>query len=172
MAWATVIAQGLSFLLGVWYLRRPRLAVLRIRLIGMRFDARWNSARMDVPETERENNIETALGLSWVLGGGPPRDTDGDGVPDRKDDCPDTPRGATVDEKGCPSDSDGDGVLNGLDKCPDTPKGDRVGPHGCSCDVSRQVQFAFDSAELTDAGKTTLDRGFLRALGHAGAVRG
>ena len=102
---------------------------------GLRFDARWNSARMDIPDTQRENNIESALGLSWVLGGGPPRDTDGDGVPDRKDDCPDTPRGATVDAKGCPSDSDGDGVLNGLDKCPDTPKGWPVDSVGCPLDT-------------------------------------
>lgn len=31
----------------------------------------------------------------------PPADTDGDGVPDPRDLCPDTPRGALVDEDGC-----------------------------------------------------------------------
>ena len=30
-----------------------------------------------------------------------PIDSDGDGVPDDKDECPNTPRGATVDERGC-----------------------------------------------------------------------
>ena len=40
---------------------------------------------------------------------------DGDGVVDRKDDCPDTPLGAIVDERGCPKDSDGDGVCSQLD---------------------------------------------------------
>ncbi len=56
-----------------------------------------------------------------------------------------------------PADSDGDGVIDPSDQCPETPKGDRVGPQGCSCDVTRQVQFKLDSAELTDADKVTLD---------------
>jgi OOP family OmpA-OmpF porin len=54
-------------------------------------------------------------------------------------------------------DSDGDGVVDGTDQCPETPRGDRVGPAGCSCDVTRQLQFAFGSAELTDADKQILD---------------
>jgi len=29
------------------------------------------------------------------------KDSDGDGVPDSKDECPDTPKGAKVDERGC-----------------------------------------------------------------------
>jgi outer membrane protein OmpA-like peptidoglycan-associated protein len=56
-----------------------------------------------------------------------------------------------------PADADGDGVGDTSDQCPDTPAGDRVGPRGCSCDVTRQVEFEFDSATLTDAGKATLD---------------
>jgi outer membrane protein OmpA-like peptidoglycan-associated protein len=56
-----------------------------------------------------------------------------------------------------PADADGDGVVDGSDQCPDTPKGDRVGPQGCSCEITRQVQFEFNSAELTDEGRATLD---------------
>ncbi len=56
-----------------------------------------------------------------------------------------------------PADSDGDGVVDASDQCADTPKGDRVGPQGCSCDVSREVQFATNSAALTAEGKATLD---------------
>ena len=56
-----------------------------------------------------------------------------------------------------PADADGDGVPDGNDQCPDTPKGERVGPFGCSCDVTRQVQFKLDTAELTDEDKVTLD---------------
>jgi outer membrane protein OmpA-like peptidoglycan-associated protein len=56
-----------------------------------------------------------------------------------------------------PQDSDGDGIVDGSDQCPTTPRGERVGPYGCSCDITRQVDFAFDSAELTEAGKATLD---------------
>ncbi len=61
-------------------------------------------------------------------------DSDGDGVPDDKDRCPDTPRGATVDANGCPHDSDGDGVYDGIDKCPDTPPGATVNARGCPTD--------------------------------------
>jgi len=60
-----------------------------------------------------------------------PADADGDGVPDHRDACPDTPKGAAVDDKGCPLDSDGDGVPDYLDKCPDTMPGARVDEHGC-----------------------------------------
>jgi OOP family OmpA-OmpF porin len=60
-----------------------------------------------------------------------PADLDGDGVPDHRDDCPGTPKGVAVDDKGCPPDSDGDGVPDYLDKCPDTPKGAKVDEHGC-----------------------------------------
>lgn len=56
-----------------------------------------------------------------------------------------------------PPDTDGDGVIDANDQCPDTPKGERVGPQGCTCDVVREVQFATDSAELTAAGKAMLD---------------
>ena len=57
-----------------------------------------------------------------------------------------------------PADSDGDGVIDANDKCPNTPKGARVGPQGCDCDVSVQLQFAFDSAKLTDSDKQELKR--------------
>ncbi len=43
-------------------------------------------------------------------------DTDGDGVVDLKDRCPETPKGAQVDEFGCPLDSDKDGVYDYLDE--------------------------------------------------------
>jgi len=56
-----------------------------------------------------------------------------------------------------PADSDGDGVIDPNDQCPDTPKGDRVGPQGCSCDTTRQLTFKLNSAELTDEDKVILD---------------
>lgn len=61
-------------------------------------------------------------------------DTDEDGVVDRLDQCPDTPRGVPVDYKGCPKDSDGDGIYDNMDKCPDTPKGVKVNSGGCPLD--------------------------------------
>ena len=61
--------------------------------------------------------MQFSAGLTANLGKG--KDTDGDGVADRKDKCPDTPTGVKVDENGCPIDSDGDGVADYQDKCPD-----------------------------------------------------
>ncbi|MGH8444804.1 MAG: thrombospondin type 3 repeat-containing protein, partial [Solimonas sp.] len=66
-----------------------------------------------------------------VYSNGCPIDGDGDGVPDYLDKCPNTPAGVQVDVKGCPLDSDGDGVPDYLDKCPGTPKGQRVNADGC-----------------------------------------
>jgi outer membrane protein OmpA-like peptidoglycan-associated protein len=48
-------------------------------------------------------------------------DSDGDGVKNRKDNCPETPKGVAVDARGCPLDTDKDGVVDYLDKCPDLP---------------------------------------------------
>lgn len=62
---------------------------------------------------------------------GCPIDSDGDGVADYMDKCPNTPAGAAVDTNGCPLDSDGDGIADYLDKCPNTPAGSRVDNSGC-----------------------------------------
>lgn len=78
-------------------------------------------------------NIQALLGYSWGIGA--PLDSDGDGVPDRIDQCPGTPKGAKVDLKGCPIDSDGDGVFDGLDLCTATPAGVKVDTQGCPLDT-------------------------------------
>jgi OOP family OmpA-OmpF porin len=72
-----------------------------------------------------------------VNSSGCPLDEDGDGVPDHLDKCPNTPRGAPVDAKGCPVDSDGDGVADYLDRCPNTPRGATVDSSGCPADSDR-----------------------------------
>ena len=62
-------------------------------------------------------------------------DTDGDGITDDLDQCPDTPSGANVDATGCSDsqkDTDGDGITDDLDQCPDTPSGANVDATGCS----------------------------------------
>lgn len=75
----------------------------------------------------------------------PPRDSDGDGVTDDRDRCPNTPRGTPVNSAGCPLDSDGDGVYDSLDKCPDTPRGVSVDANGCPTKLTLRINFRHDS---------------------------
>ncbi|MEC9361924.1 MAG: OmpA family protein [Sinimarinibacterium flocculans] len=107
-------------------------------------------------------------------------DTDGDGVPDSLDQCPDTPPGTTVNDVGCPMDSDNDGVPDDIDECPMTPAGASVLANGCAlvgdcrkprageqvdangCAVEQKfilkgVKFEFDSDRLTPDAKDILN---------------
>ena len=108
----------------------------------VRLDGRvvWTKVGGDIDATQR--NYESTLGVGWVFGGHhaagapaavPPSETDSDadGVYDRTDRCPNTPRGWPVDKWGCPLDTDGDGVPDGIDRCPDTPRGVKVDGWGC-----------------------------------------
>lgn len=65
----------------------------------------------------------------------PPRDSDGDGVPDSRDGCAATPAGAPVDANGCPLDADRDGVFDNVDRCGNTPIGTPVDANGCPRDT-------------------------------------
>jgi len=79
---------------------------------------------------------------------GCPIDSDKDGVLDYKDKCPNTPKGVMVDTKGCPLDSDGDGVVDYKDKCPDTPKGLIVDPNGCPVKSTLKLNFKPNSDKI------------------------
>ncbi len=67
------------------------------------------------------------------------KDTDGDGVPDRKDKCPGTPVEAygKINKFGCPLDTDGDGVPDYKDKCSNTPREafGKIDATGCPLDT-------------------------------------
>ena len=83
----------------------------------------------------------------------PAADADHDGVADKLDACPDTPRGAAVDNRGCPADADSDGVLNGIDQCPNTPTGATVDATGCPHDQDGDKVFdGIDQCPNTPAG--------------------
>lgn len=124
--------------------------------VSLRVDARNISFRHpDTSSSDWLENHEVFAGLSFGFGGARAADgdSDHDGVSDRLDKCPRTPRGAKVDTDGCPSDSDGDGVTDGIDECPRTPQGARVNARGCPLDSDRDgVYDGLDRCPDTPAG--------------------
>jgi OOP family OmpA-OmpF porin len=56
-----------------------------------------------------------------------------------------------------PADSDGDGVPNDRDQCPGTPAGAKVDARGCEVVKLRNVYFGFDSALLLATARSQLD---------------
>jgi cysteine-rich repeat protein len=85
-------------------------------------------------------------------------DSDGDGVFDDSDDCPDSPRGALVDANGCaasPLDSDNDGIQDDVDQCP-TQAGTAEN-NGCPSGGGGPVcgNHVVETGEQCDDGNTT-----------------
>jgi len=74
----------------------------------------------------------TSLAAELVVFGD---DSDGDGVPDAADGCPNDPSKVAPGVCGCgrsDADSDGDGVADCVDRCAGTPAGMPVGADGCA----------------------------------------
>lgn len=110
--------------------------------VSLRLEHRIRDASRDSLDFD---DAITSLGMSFAFGRtddlpapppapAPDPDSDGDGVPDSRDECPDTPAGYEVDSRGCPLDSDGDGVIDQLDECPNTVRGAPVDTRGCELD--------------------------------------
>ena len=145
-------------------------------------DVKWARSR---PEVEFEgadigrmklDPVLFGVGIGYRFGGSPPAaaavivpppappspplDSDGDGVPDSIDRCPNTPHGVAVDAGGCPLDSDNDGVPDYLDQCPGTPAGLKVDARGCEIEelVLTGVNFETNSAKLTPESFAVLDK--------------
>ena len=140
---------------------------------ALRIEAR-NS--LNVPNknwgTANKANQQFLAGIDFAWGG-KPKDTDGDGVPDRKDKCAATPVGAKVDETGCPIDSDGDGVFDGLDQCTGTPKGATVDAKGCPADTDGDgVYDGIDTCADTPKGAKVDARGCPTDADNDGVVDG
>ncbi len=93
----------------------------------------------------------------------PQLDSDGDGVSDQNDRCPDTPAGLKVNAQGCHDhDHDKDGVMNVKDKCPDSSPGAVVNADGCeeAAQVVIELQgvyFDLDKATLKPESIAILD---------------
>jgi outer membrane protein OmpA-like peptidoglycan-associated protein len=108
-----------------------------------------NGSRSDSSFT----NVGVSLGLSYMLGSKRIPDSDGDGILENKDRCPDTPAGAQVDGTGCPSDSDADGVPDGVDRCANTAPGAEVDSTGCTQDSdSDNIPDGLDRCPDTESG--------------------
>ena len=66
-------------------------------------------------------------------------DSDGDGLNDPQDDCPNTEAGEEVDENGCSQaqrDTDGDGLSDLEDACNDTPPDFPILANGCTDEIA------------------------------------
>ncbi|HSQ61216.1 MAG TPA: OmpA family protein [Acidobacteriota bacterium] len=124
--------------------------------VALRLEGRAVSYKVPTSLTEEEFKFQPEVFGALAFGfGGKPRDTDGDGVPDKLDQCPSTPLGARVDVNGCPVDGDGDGVADGIDQCDGTPKGATVDAKGCPSDADGDGVFdGLDACASTPAGAT------------------
>lgn len=111
------------------------------------------------------NEYSAKLGMAYIFGqssAAPVRkDTDGDGVYDAVDRCPNSPAGTQVDATGCSVDTDKDGVLNSVDQCPNTPAGVTVSANGCEIkDTDKDgVLDINDSCPNTPAGTVVNAKG-------------
>ncbi|MEO6463384.1 MAG: OmpA family protein [Candidatus Eisenbacteria bacterium] len=132
----------------------PRVA-LRIEARDMIWTFKDEEEEIGAPN-KSQHNIAYTGGLQLTLGGTDTSvDTDGDGVNDDDDECPNTPAGCLVDSRGCPLDADGDGVCDGLDTCPNTPSGATVDAKGCPMDSDGDgVSDGTDQCPNTPAGCT------------------
>ena len=97
------------------------------KLVHLRLDGRVLAAP-NVTTDGFSPDYELTAGVGITLGGHAPpppppvatlvKDTDGDGIPDTEDNCPN--EAGPRENKGCPdTDTDGDGIVNRKDKCPD-----------------------------------------------------
>lgn len=113
--------------------------------------------RVDTSGVSDLNDNLISLGFQFPFGASTPKfvDSDGDGVADGIDRCPNTPSGTPVDAYGCELDSDGDGVKDSRDKCPGTPAGVSVNADGCPMDSDGDgVSDDKDNCPGTPAGAT------------------
>ena len=78
-----------------------------------------NADHIDGVTAGGDNDMELFHTVALTFNLGKQKDTDNDGISDKKDKCPNTPAGVTIDAFGCPIDTDNDGVADYLDACKD-----------------------------------------------------
>lgn len=134
--------DGVHFLLGGQRALGDRMS--------LRMDAVVDYLSSPIGETAANDisniNIHLQAGLNWRFAPPAPEpvvapvtDSDGDGVPDSADACPNTAAGEYVDGRGCipAKDTDFDGVFDANDRCANTPEGTTVDGSGCQPDTDK-----------------------------------
>ncbi|MFP4423523.1 MAG: LamG domain-containing protein [Desulfococcaceae bacterium] len=118
----------------LWSTVRPAEAIARDRfdeaVSGESLVAHWPMAEGEgavLPDRSGNGNDGEIVGATWAAGPAPDTDADGDGVPDRRDECPLDPAKTAPGECGCgvsDSDADQDGVPDCRDdnQSPDRPE--------------------------------------------------
>jgi outer membrane protein OmpA-like peptidoglycan-associated protein len=128
-------------------------------------------------------DVRAAIGIRYarnVPGRDRYRDRDGDGIPNDRDKCPDTPedKDGFEDDDGCPEpDNDHDGIRDDDDECPQDPE--EVGGDGDGCpDKARviiedghiivigKVQFESGSARISPKSQQLVDEVAIALKGH------
>jgi OmpA-OmpF porin, OOP family len=102
----------------------PALSLAVQTSLMLPFNDKIDGSSGEVAPVSKDGNdrfLENSVALYITPGKAKKKDSDGDGVPDRLDKCPDTPKGVPVDADGCPLDTDKDGVLDYQDECPTVP---------------------------------------------------
>lgn len=149
----SVVRAGLEFSLGA----KSKPDLNWVNPVSMMYDELKDpTLRQEVEALKgRVTNVEQAVSDLK-------KDTDGDGVADHLDKCPNTPAGAKVDGAGCELDTDGDGIPDWKDKCP-TEKGSAE-LNGCpemttpTMSGVNNIQFEYNSSVLRTSSYATLDK--------------
>ena len=117
--------------------------------LGDRLNVNLSTSYRGTAETpDSYNHLQHIIGLSYNFGAG---DADGDGVPDKKDECPDIP--GLKEFNGCP-DTDGDGIPDTKDRCPEEAGSEEL--QGCP-DADGDGVSDIDDACPNKAGKAEMN---------------
>jgi OOP family OmpA-OmpF porin len=130
---------GLSYTFG----SKSKPSLEWVNPVAMMYDELYDAAlRQEVEALKgRVTNVETAVNDLK-------KDSDGDGVADQFDKCPNTPAGTVVDGSGCPI----------VFPKPDTIKMGVTGPGGVGATAAySNIQFEFDSSVLKTSSYPVLD---------------
>lgn len=121
--------------------------------VKLRAEYRYRSANVEMPSSTHKdvrNNI-ISVGIQVPLS-----------APAQEPAPEPAPAPTPAPEPTQPADSDHDGVIDRIDECPATPRGTEVNASGCPIVkkapvVLRGVTFEFDSAKLTEQAQNRLD---------------